>query len=344
MTNYMIDMAHYQNDATIKATGQNIDFAHVKANHPEIKCVAVKGTEGANFTDPYLRYNRQQAQPLFELFGIYMFPRAEAHKHGTISEQVAHYTGTVGELNENEFIFLDLEASYKTVNGIMSIVQPLISVQEALQCANELEQNYGLDVGMYFGRYFNGFFNNAELLLNHGRRPWLLPAYFDNNGQITETHESKVLSLAAPHGPAVWQFASQKRPVNGITGDVDWNKIYDLGHLHKITKKQDVIAPPIEVVHTILPKDTDMAKIIRVVEDGKVDNAVYSATGGLCCWISTMDEFNKLHDLGMVPDFGELQDVTRDDLGVFVLVSAAPSYADDYTGIKTTKADFRDQA
>ena len=85
-----------------------------------------------------------------------------------------------------------------------------------------------------------------------------------------------------------------------------------------------------------------MAKAIRV--DG--DPAAYSVTGQNATWICSEAEYQKLIDMGLLPNvpLANVERVNREDLKVLILISAGPSYDENYTGVRTSGADFRDQA
>lgn len=191
------DIADYQNNATIKATGHDIDFAaYVAAGR---RFVITKATEGTGYRNKYLPRNRDEAHRHgCALVGLYHFARPG--KSAALAE-ADHFLATIGALAAGEVAVLDIETNAGLSKAALG--------QWAADWLDRVAKPTGRRPGLYSYLPFLQGMDTAALV----DKAWLWVA----------AYQSKAPGSDRWPRWEIWQYTSTAS-VPGIIGDVDDNR------------------------------------------------------------------------------------------------------------------------
>lgn len=186
-----IDVSHHQGE---------IDYRMIKENHPEIKFVIAKATEGCTYTDNCFDRNMGECKDVGLLRGAYHYVRGDV----SFYDQARHFINVVEDYGKDVVLALDVEDH--TLTGKMASFVAGGVYEMAAEIYDTLH-TYPL---IYVSRAFMSpnMFNNIGNICGGWIASW---------GDKTP-HRSDL-------NTSIWQYTSKGR-VSGIRGDVDMDIAY----------------------------------------------------------------------------------------------------------------------
>lgn len=187
-----IDVSHHQGE---------IDYRMIKENHPEIKFVIAKATEGISFVDSMFDRNMSQCREFGLLRGAYHYVRGDLPP----VTQAMHFCSVVKDQNDPSILLaLDVEDSTLT---------------------NMRPRDVADIVEIMAGEIFDAL---QTFPLIYVSRAFMSPNMFKTLGELCGGWIAS-WGGKTPHrsdlNTSIWQYTSKGR-VSGIRGDVDMDIAY----------------------------------------------------------------------------------------------------------------------
>lgn len=276
---------------------------------PALTFALHKATEGDGYRDKTMPafIARYRASRQIRHVGFYHWLRSDS----SIDEQAAHFIATVrsvGGLLDGEFAMCDWERT----KGIPDPAP--FAVERWCWLVGEAFGHHR--VAVYSAPWVDGFTAWRQ------RNPGV--AFFLANYRTSQLLPGNGWSVSRKWDATAWQWSGSGR-CPGISGDCDLNHVWRPEWFAALNTT------------TPAPEDDDMG-ILYKVNDG--DTAEFVASGGVARWVRDPQNRAALQGLSGQCRPGPANLTTRAFLADLVLVGPEPQYPADYTGPRTTRADF----